>query len=353
MRKRLALATRRGGAAGSTNARATKFFDDGSQSLFAGQRTGIGEPPVPVFHDGVRVRSRARFNTVETCARVPGTRSYPLTAVNLVANFHYRLTYQKARGGSAPLGTSVIATPSYRTARGLALIPTATRSEVSTGTPERYRVATFGQFAAGAQVTSRSAFLNTVIGESSAMLTVSFASPAEIRLAAGAPFVGNDRFRLLTLSSMFSSATRYDANRLRYRGMDGVIRTFEFSGATPRAAHLFAEPVDLGSSLGSWFELIKTPGSTWFPASPSVRVTIIDAAGFRLGLQGFLAATRNPDHDSLSVWLEWTEAPSVIRAGTAFTARYTLTASGGAPGTKSIAGPETIAASPLTTAATP
>ncbi|MEF8703972.1 MAG: hypothetical protein V5B32_12120 [Candidatus Accumulibacter sp. UW26] len=321
------MASRRFLAVASANTRRSRLFDDGSHALFAGQRPGIVEPPVQMFHNGLRVGSpKARFNALETYDRVSGTRSYPLTAVNLVANFHYRLTYQQANGGSAPLGTSVIVTPSYRTENGLCLIPAASHCELVTGAAERYQVVSRGLFASGAQVTSRSAFPAPVVGESRAMLTIGFAAPAGIRLAGGAPFVGNDRFRLLTLSSMFSSATVFDANLLRYEGADGVIRTFALKDATPRAAHLFPRPV----ALGSWFELIKTPGSTWFPDSPSLRVAIVDAAGLRLGLQGFLAATKNANHDSLSVWLEWPAAPAVISAATVFTARYILTCGKGA-----------------------
>ena len=325
MSTKYAMAWMLGCALDCANALEIRFLDDGEYALLAAERAGIGEAPVPVFHNGVMVGpSGSLFNTVETYDRVPGTSSYPLTAVNLVSNFYYRLTDQQADGGSAPLGTSVVATPSYRTDGGLAFIPLATRADVTSGPmlEQRYRVTTQGNFASAAQVTSSTAFADPVVGESTASLAVRFLAPEAIALASGQPFVGNDRFRLLTLSSMFSSPTVFDANLLRYERADGAIGTLRLSDVSARDAHLFAEPVD----IGSWFELVKTPGSTWFPDSPSLRISILDDAGLRLGLQGFLASTRDPSDDSLSVWLEWKDAPDLIGAGTDFTARYTVSA---------------------------
>ena len=44
----------------------------------------------------------------------------------------------------------------------------------------------------------------------------------------------------------------------------------------------------------------------------------------RLGLQGFLAGTKNPNDDSLSVWLEWLDAPDVVASGTSFDVRFAV-----------------------------
>ena len=56
------------------------------------------------------------------------------------------------------------------------------------------------------------------------------------------------------------------------------------------------------------------------------RISIRDTGGLRLGLQGFLAATTNPNDDSLSAWLEWIDAPDVIDTGTTLSARFEITA---------------------------
>ena len=101
-------------------------------------------------------------------------------------------------------------------------------------------------------------------------------------------------------------------NVIRYEDPLGATHTFALSDATPRDAHLFAAPLE----IGSWFELIKTPGSTWFPDSPSIRISVLNSAGLRLGLQGFLAGSTNPNDDSLSVWAEWLDAPAIVTAGT-------------------------------------
>lgn len=303
----------------ASEAAEVKFYDDGELGLVAATRSGIAEPPVPVFHNGSPVGG---FQTVEAYDRVPGTGSYPLTLSTVVANSALRLTYQKLDGTSGHLGTSVIGTPSFRTPSGLELIPSVARADVTTGVPERYCVAVQGHYGTGAQVTSTSAFPDPIVGKSSAKLDLAFTAVTDIALAAGKPFVGNDRFRMLTLSSMWYSASVFDANLLRFEDSLGTIRTFALTAATPRDAHLFAAPIE----VGSWIELVKTPGSTWFPDSPSIRISIGNTGGMRLGLQGFLAATTHPNDDSLSAWLEWLDAPDVINAGTTLSANFAITA---------------------------
>jgi hypothetical protein len=296
-----------------------KLYDDGELGLVAATRSGIVESPVPVFLNGSLVGG---FKTVEAYNRVPGTRSYPLSLSTVVANGALRLTYQKLDGTSGRLGTSLIGAPSFRTPSGLELIPTVARTDVTTGVPRRCRVAVQGDYESGAQVTSTSAFPDPIMGKSSTKLDVAFVAVTNITLAAGQPFVGNDRFRMLTLSSMWSSASAFDANLLRFEDTLGTIRTFALSAATPRDAHLLAVPIE----VGAWIELVKTPGSKWFPDSPSIRISIGNAGGMRLGVQGFLAATTNPSDDSLSAWLEWLDAPDVINAETTLCASFDIAA---------------------------
>ena len=293
----------------SASAADAKFFDDGALALVGAVRPGIVEPSVPVFHNGNPVGS---FNVVEAYDQVPGTSSFPLTAAHLVANTYQRFTYQNADGTSGALGSSVIGTPSFRTTSGLQLVPSISRADVTTGFSELYSVSLQGNFGSLASITSTVHFSDPGIRQSTARMDLSFSALSNIALATASPFPGNDRFRLTTVSSMFASATQYDANVIRYEDPLGATHTFALSDATPRDAHLFAAPLE----IGSWFELIKTPGSTWFPDSPSIRISVLNSAGLRLGLQGFLAGSTNPNDDSLSVWAEWLDAPAIVTAGT-------------------------------------
>ncbi len=297
----------------------SKFYDDGNLALVAAVRAGIAEASVPVFHNGALVGLN---NVIEAYDRVPGTASYPLTAAHLVANTFERLTYQKADGSTGALGTSVIGTASYRTPSGLQLVPTVSRADVTTGISGRYSVAVQADFGSSAHVTSAVSFPDPPIGQSTARLDVTFNPTSDITLASAQPFPGNDRFRVMTVSSMFASPTQYDANLIRYQDSSGAVRTFSLTGATPRDAHLFAAPV----AISSWFELVKTPGSTWYPDSPSTRVSVLDGGSLRLGLQGFLAGSANPNDDSLSLWLEWLDAPNLVASGTSFGTSFQIAA---------------------------
>ena len=202
--------------------------------------------------------------------------------------------------------SSVIGTPSFRTLSGLQLVPGVTRADVGTGIADRYSVAMQANFGSLAHVTSTARFPDPPIGQSTAQLNLSFAALSDIILASDSPFPGNNRFRVLTVSTMFGSPAQYDANLIRYEDSSGAVRTLSLTAATPRDAHLFATPVE----LGSWFEVLKTPGSTWSLDSPSIRVSIVNDGGLRLGLQGFLANSANPNDDSLSLWPEWLDAPN-------------------------------------------
>jgi hypothetical protein len=98
------------------------------------------------------------------------------------------------------------------------------------------------------------------------------------------------------------------------------------SGATPRNSYVFASPMEIAA--GGYFELIKARGSTWYPSSPSMRVDVESLGGLsgRVGIQGYLAGTTNPNDDSLSVWLEWLDAPAVLPAWAVYTTGLSVTA---------------------------
>ena len=303
------------------------FFDDGeSLVLLAADPVGVIEPAVSIYHNGTLIGGH-RHKVVEAFDRVPGTSGYPLTFVDLVANTYLRMTYQKPDGTTGSLGSSVVGSPSFRTAAGLQFIPTVTRSDVHTPSAvdpasPRYSNLVTGRFGSAATVTSTRTFPDPSIGRTTVDLAIDFQVQEDVELATGTTFVDNDRLRLLTVSSMFASADRFDANLVRWEAPDGAVRTLPLTDHTPRGRHLLTEP----EQIGTWFELIKGPQSTWFPDSPSLRVEILERDGLTLGLQGFLDESTDPNSDSLSCYLEVLEAPNTLPAGTRFDVQFRITA---------------------------
>jgi hypothetical protein len=167
-------------------------------------------------------------------------------------------------------------------------------------------------------------FPDPPIGETTVEVSVTFTANEDITLATGPAFEGNDRFRMLTVNSMFLSEDQFDSTALRYEDSEGNVQVFELNESTPVNQHVFAVP----DELGGWFEIIKTPGSTWFPDSPTLRVEVVDDGGLTLGIQGFLArdADPSPNDDNLSWFVEVLDAPDTIPAGSAFTTSYQVTA---------------------------
>ena len=309
-------------------------------SLILKQVKGILQPFVPVSLDGVPVGDAAvpgsnLFNAVEIYDQTPGRDDFPLVWSDLVANAYVRSTYQKAQGPGASLGTSVLGSASFRTtADSLRLVPDVARAELSTGGPERVKNELEARFGpAAATVRSVHRYPDPVDGRTTTGLSVGFEAGQDIALDARQ--LGNDAFRLLTLSSMYSSDRAYDANVLRYSGPDGVIQTVRIGDLLKekggrRGFHLLPGEgkVPRAVALGDWFELVKEPGSTWFPDSPSIRVEVRDRGGFpgKLGIQGFLADSASPSEDSLSVWIEWVDAPAVIPSKTRVDFDFTVVA---------------------------
>ena len=310
-----------------------KFFDDGTVALLARINAGVREPSVPVLYNGVQVDDPGTvgedvFNVVDIFDHVPipNTASFPLTWSDIVANMFLRATYQKPDLTTAHLGTSVLAAPSYRTPGGTAVDfhfpPAVERAEVTTGAPQRVQVVVTGNFGEAATLSSIRTYPDPAIGRSESRVTVRFEVNQDIALDGSA--LGKDALRLLTVSSMWADSQTYDADVLRYEDAAGIIRTLRMGSVQGRGAHLIAD----GTALGSWFELIKEPGSTWYPDSPSVRIDIMDTPDFsgRLGIQGSLAESTNPNDDSLSVWVEWIDAPSTVPAGTTINLQFRITA---------------------------
>ncbi len=292
------------------NASDQVFFDNGQFALRAADG-GVLETPVPIFHNGTLIGGH-NHKIVEAFDNVPGSGSFPLTFVDMHANTFLRTAYQKPGGGGAALGTSIVGSASFRTNAGLQFIPNVTRGDVNTtGFFGRYFSQIAGNFGTQASLATTRSFPDPLIGKTTVGLTVDFTADQTINLATGG-FTGNDRFRMMTVSSMFSSSSVYDADMIRYEDVNGDIQTLQLTGTTTRNTHLLPAP----DELGGWIELVKSPGSTWFADSPTIRIDLTNTHGMRLGIQGFLAGTTNPNDDSLSVWLEWLDAPDTIAIGT-------------------------------------
>jgi hypothetical protein len=311
-------------AAGDVN-----IFDDGTVAIWARQDL-IEEVPITLRHNDVLVNDPATpgpdlFDGIEIFDQVPGTTGYPLTWADLIGICYLRATYQKRNGNTGNLGTSVMACPSFRPSGDiLQLIPTITAAEVDTGLPaaERIRNTLTANFGIDANVTSVRTYPDPATGRTSASVSVGFNALQSILLDAGQ--IGNDAFRFVTVSSMFSNSMEFDANLLRWETPDGRVETFHLNNSTPRDAHLLSP----GTQLGCWLELVKKSGSTWYPDSPTIRVEISDCENVsqQLGIQGFLDASTDTSDDSFSVWVEWLDVPNPITAGTSSSLNFSVIA---------------------------
>lgn len=308
------------------------FFDDGAVALVARELPNVVEPPVPIFHNGARVDDPETpeadlYQVVEIFDRVPETTSFPLTWSDLVANTFIRPTYQTTGGATASLGTSLVGSPSLRLPGGtpadFLFLPEVDEARVSTGGADRIAIVVDARFLAMALVTSTRAYRDPQVGRTETDLSVRFEATAAIALDSAT--LGSDAFRLLTVSSMWSDAATYDANVIRFEDETGQTRIVRTDTIDGRGRHIWPS----ADGLGSWLELVKEPGSDWFPDSPSIRVEILETRGVagRLGIQGFLAETQDPNDDSFMVWIEWIDAPPTIPEGSVIEADFLILAS--------------------------
>lgn len=295
----------------ATSVDAKPFFENRVQALQA-KNLGLVEEKVPVYHERKLIRKR-RHEAVEGYFRVGKRRSYPQIFADLVANGYLRVTYAKRNGRSGRLGTSVATSPAYRTNQTLDLVPTISRVSIyAKGTGEDYRSKITASFPGIAAVQLGHGLEGLQVGRTRFNLESRFTALADIALSRSEEVVGNDRFRVLTLSSMFADNERFDANALRYEAPGGAEVVVPLQNTTPRGAYLLPSAVP----VGSWIELVKGRGSTWNPDGPTIRIEIKNPGSLQLGVQGFLADSTDPNDDSLSVWLEWIAAPDTIPSGT-------------------------------------
>jgi len=298
------------------------LWDDHALAVWARVAVdGVTEAAVPTKYNGVE---RGSFQAIEVSDRVSDLGSWPVTLVDLIANAFVRPTYQRADGSTGALGTSVAGSFAYRNADGLQYIPVGTSAEVTIGGADRLCIVREGRFGEDAAVRATCTFPDPPIGSTTLELTTRFEARRSIALDPA--LRGNDAFRLAGMSSMFARPHLYDADAVRWLGPEGEGHEMPLTAATSRGAHLFREPVEI--AVGGYFELVKRMGSSWYPTSPSIRIELLELIGItgRVGVQGWLAPTTDPTDDSLTVWLEWIDAPAVIPAGAVYEAHLRVTA---------------------------
>lgn len=301
------------------------FFGNKIQTLKARRGgTGVTEPPVRVFHRG-RLIDRREQRVIEGYLKTGTRPNRPLLFADIPANTYLRLTYAKSDGiFSGTLATSVVGCHAFRSPSGeLDLTPVVSKATIhASGKRQGYRSVLLASFPGLADLVLERRLLSAKKNRTAFRLESHFTAVSDIPLATGTTFVGNDRFRILTVSSMYAGSTRFDADFIRILGADGQIVTLDLREGVSRDAHLFENPV----AVGTWFELVKGRDSTWNPDSPTIRVNVGNRDGLRLGVQGFLTSSTDPNEDSLSVWLEWLDAPDVVPAGTSHTITFEVIA---------------------------
>ncbi len=308
------------------------FFDNGEVAMRAILNGGVIEPGIPLYLSGVRVNDPGTpgldtFTIIDFYDRVPGTSSYPLTFADIIANGYVRPLVQRANGTGSAIGTSVVAGPSFRPAgEPLDLIPEMTRADVATGVPLRIAVTVQGSYSGRADLVCMRGYPDPLVGRSTIEVAYTWTAMQAITLPAAMGVPGGrgfDAFRLVMFSSMLADLGlgRYDANYLGISNPAGQTRTIALD-RPPTAQYLFAAPQPTG--VGRSFELFKDRQATWNPLSPSVRIEIVSVAGPaglpppQLGVHAWHSGSTNPSDDSLSVWLEWLNAPQAIPLGAMF-----------------------------------
>lgn len=320
----------------AASAQSYSFFDNGEVALLAIPDGGVLEPGVPLSLNGVPVMDPdnpgdGTFTIIDFYDRVPGTGSYPLSGADIIANGFVRPLVQLEDGTSSAFGTSIVTGPSFRAAgEPLDLIPDMLGADVVIGqndAEDRIAVENAGVYSTCATVTTRHLWPDPAIGRTEVVVGYVWEATADITLASGSTGRGFDAFRLVMFSSMLadSGGGVYDARYLRVAPADGPARTIEIPDS-PRNRHLFASPAPVGVS-GS-FALLKDTLATWNAGGPSVEIVVeeVSAPVGQVGVQAYLAGTTDPNDDSLSVWLEWVDAPAVVSAGTRIEARFRIVA---------------------------
>lgn len=313
-----------------------KCYDDGEVALLAIPDGGVLEPAIPLFLQGLRVDNPDTsgpdtYTIIDFYDRVPGTGSYPLTAADIIANGYIRPLVQRADGTGSAIGTSIVTGPSFReTGHALDLIPDMTSAAITIGQPDgddRVTITGRGLYPDRATLTCQRSWPDPAVGRTETIITYTWIATTDIPLPGDSSGRGFDAFRLVMFSSMLANLQtgEYDARYLQTLDPQGRRRTVELRDQ-PRARHLFTTPQPI--TPGGSFALLKDNAATWNPGSPSIEIILESVSDpvHQLGVQGYLAATTDHNDDSLSVWLEWLDAPPVVPAGTHIQARFRVIA---------------------------
>lgn len=305
-------------------AQTVTFFDDGELALVATSNSGVQEPAVSMYWLGARVDDPSTpgidfFKLINFYDRVPGTSSYPLTFADIIANGYVRPLVQRADGGTGAIGTSVVSGPGYRRMNApLQILPRVARVDTEVGSgAERVSVRVESTYAGGATGVCRRTYAEPAVGRSEMRIQYSWTVVQDMTMASPAQGRGNDCFRLCMFSSMLADVAGgvYDANYLRIEDPQGRAKTIRLD-EDARNSHLFSSPRP--TAVGRSFALLKDTAATWNAGSPSIEIHIEDVTGAPglLGVQGWRLDSTDPNDDSLSVWLEWMDAPAVLKTGT-------------------------------------
>lgn len=283
----------------------------------------ILEPAVPLK---IRKEDAGSFQGIEIYEISPGLSKRPQVVADLISNTYFRLSHHLADGSSATFGTSLVGSFSYKSdGKLLKLIPVVDTAELSLMGNNQVQVEVLGSYGGSARILSKRTYSKfQKLHERIMHSSISFTAQEDIYLD---PMRRkNDCFRLITISSMFSSRECFDANYIRFNSGEEA-KSISIAGLEGRNRYVFDKP-----HICQEFELIKTqeslgkrnsPGS---PDSPSVSVKLLNSSlgEKELGVQAYLAESISPDDDSLSVWLEWIQCPSIIKAGTRIEAEFEI-----------------------------
>lgn len=294
----------------------TPFFDDHILALVANITPGISEPDVPIYYNNVLIGGE-NHQLVESSDQILGqSTGFPITFIDRPSNMYVRATCQKSDGAAVARGTSVLGSPSFRESKQVDFIPTVNRVDVSIGGLQRCQGFITGQFGSLSNIISARTFPDPVLDTTAFGVDVAFTTTIDISQAIATPLPVNDRFRLLTISSMFLHSTHFGANR--FEDAAGYVRSFSLTDLTPTDQYLFSAPLEIRSR----FELQRTEGSVWFPDTTTAQVDITRKDRLQLEPQRFIQQSNNPNDDSLSVWREQMNAPDKIHYGATFNAGF-------------------------------
>ena len=320
----------------------TEKFPGGTLVL---REAPVGDDPVaPVLLDGVVVGGpsapgRHPVRSVEIYDQRPDVPELPLTWTVDLSKTRVRPAYQKANRlpntFDGELGTAIEGAPLIHLADGSTSRPRVAQVDLArVGGTDRVRGRFATRFGAVAEGHSIFQFPDPALAQTTTHLRVAFEARQPISLDPSRR--GSDAFRLLTLASMYAGATEFNASELRYFDLDGTKQAVSIADRIQdhqgkRGFFLFEGEDQQPQAVATdgRFHLVKGPGSTYAPSSPTLGVAPVGPGRFpgRLGIQGWLDGSTRTDAPSLVVWLEWLDAPEVIPANTKLAVDFRVTAS--------------------------